>query len=173
MFCKNSVRWRYRLEKDYSWQSGYQLDQDWAFEDRRGTVRLILRADGTITVTAGYAWDGCTPKFCVLDLSVGVPDGAVHADTGQPKTYYASLIHDALYQFLPDGLPLNRSQADRCFLRLMTRDEFALRYLYYAAVRVFGDLFRRGGRQIRKPRGRRVPYSPATPAPRREPDTAI
>ena len=108
MLCKNSVRWRYCLDRHYSWPSGLRFDQDWAFADRAGVVRLILRTDGTMTVTAGYAWDGCTPKCCVLDLSIGVPDGVVNADTGKPKTYYASLIHDALYQFLPDDLPLTR-----------------------------------------------------------------
>lgn len=161
MLCKNSVRWRYCLDRPYTWQSGLPFDQDWAFEDRIGVVRLILRADGTMTVTAGYAWDGCTPKGCVLDLSFGVPDGVVSAVTGKPKTYYASLIHDALYQFLPDGLPLSRVQADRCFLRLMTREHFAWRHVYYWAVRALGGLFQRGGRWKRQTRGRRIAYSAA------------
>jgi hypothetical protein len=165
MFCKNAVRWRYCLDHDYSWQSGFQFEHNWAFEDRTGTVRLVLRTDGTITVTRGYAWDGCTPKFCLLDFSFGIPDGVVNASTGKPKTYYASLIHDALYQFLPDDLPLTRHQADHCFLRLMARNDFAPRYVYYGAVWVFGGLFRRGGRMIRKTRGRRVVHVAAGTAP--------
>jgi hypothetical protein len=165
MFCTNDVRWRYCLDHDHSWQSGHRFERDWAFVDRTGTVRLILRTDGTITVTRGYAWDGCTPKFCLFDLSVGVPDGVVHARTGKPKTYYASLIHDALYQFLPDDLPLTRRQADDCFLRLLARDDFAPRYIYYAAVRLLGGLFRKGGRMIRKTAGRRVRYAPPHASP--------
>lgn len=160
MFCRHSVKWRYRLDQDYHWESGLQIYQNWAFKDRDGNVRLILRVGGGITVTAGYAWDGCTPKFCVLDLSLGVPDGVVNATTGKPKTYYASLIHDALYQFLPNDLTLDRAQADGCFLRLMTRDQFLLRYIYYVAVRLFGGLFRRAGHRIRKTRGTRVAYAP-------------
>jgi len=162
MLCKNAVSWRYRLDHAYSWQSPYRFERDWAFEDRTGVVRLIVRTDGTIMVPRDYAWDGCTPKFCLLGFSFGVPDGVVHSRTGRPKTYYASLIHDALYQFLPDDLPLTRRQADDCFLRLMARDEFASRYIYYAAVRLLGGLFRRGGRVIRKTAGRRVVYTPRT-----------
>ena len=165
MFCKNDVRWRYCLDQDYSWQSGYGFEHAWAFEDRTGAVRLILRTDGTITVTRGYAWDGCTPRVCFVDFSLGVPDGVVHARTGKPKTYYASLIHDALYQFLPDGVPLTRRQADDCFLRLMARDDFAPRYVYFAAVRLLGGLFRRAARKIRKTAGRRARYTPPRASP--------
>lgn len=94
--------------------------------------------DGDVSVTAGYAWDGCTLKFCVLDVLIGIPDGAVYAGTGEPKTYYASLVHDALYQFLPEGLPYTRKEIDQFFLRFMRETGFALRHIYYLAVRVFG-----------------------------------
>jgi len=140
MTCRKAARWLYRLEHSHSWQSPYRFDRDWAFQDKRGRTRLVITSDGVITVTRGYAWDGCTPKFCLLDIVVGTPDGVVYLGSGFPKTYYASLIHDVLYQFLPDGLPLTRAQADRCFLLLMTESEFALRRLYYAAVRVFGPM---------------------------------
>lgn len=82
-----------------------------------------------------------------------MPDGVVHAGTGRPKTYYASLVHDALYQFLPDGLPLKRVDADRFFLRLMEKSEFGPRWIYWIFVRLFGGLFRRVARRIRKTRG--------------------
>jgi hypothetical protein len=130
----------YRLEHGHSWQSPFRVDRDWAFQDGKGHTRLVITAEGIISVTGGYAWDGCTPKMCFLDLVIGTPDGVVFLATGQPKTYYASLVHDALYQFLPAGLPLTRAQADRCFLVLMTESEFALRHVYYLAVRAFGWL---------------------------------
>jgi hypothetical protein len=60
--------------------------------------------------------------------------------TGQPKACYASPVHDALDQFLPDGLPLTRAQADRCFLLPMTESVFAPRHIYYLAVRALGWL---------------------------------
>ncbi len=159
------MKWVYELEADHTWASGYRVDRDWAFQDRAGVTRLILRRDGSITVTKGYAWDGCTPKVCFFDIQIGVPDGVVDARTRKPKTYYASLVHDALYQFVPDGLPFSRAQADRCFLRLMTETGFAPRCIYYVAVRLLGELFRRGGRRIRKTKGARVDWGPATTAP--------
>ncbi len=66
----------------------------------------------------------------------------MNARTGRPKTYFASMIHDALYQFLAQGLPYSRGEADRFFLRLMAESEFAPRYIYWFAVRVAGWLVR-------------------------------
>lgn len=153
MACSDTVRWLYRLDDHFTWRSPFPVDRDWAFQDADGHTRLLIAADGTITVLKGYAWDGCTPKICILDILVGTPDGAVYSTTGRPKTYYASLVHDALYQFLPDGLPLTRAQCDVCFLRLMERDNFTLRHVYYGAVRIFGGLARRITRQVRRTYG--------------------
>ncbi len=155
-FCKNSVSWLYRLERNFSWDSGLPIESDAAFKDKTGIVRLILEKDGRITVTSGYAWNGCSPKFCAFDILFGTPEGVVDSRTGKPKTYHASLIHDALYQFVPDGLPLKRSDADRCFLRLMEETGFMPRHLYYAAVRLFGWLVQRGTQHIRKNVGSRI-----------------
>ncbi len=138
--CRNSVKWLYRADDNFRWDSGLEIDEDMVFRDERGAIRLILERGGRITVTRGYAWNGCSPKFCFLDLLIGTSDGVVHARTGRPKTYFASMVHDALYQFLQADSPVNRRQADACFLRLMAESEFALRYLYWAAVRLFGWL---------------------------------
>ncbi|MBK9115780.1 MAG: hypothetical protein IPM22_09075 [Betaproteobacteria bacterium] len=102
----------------------------------------MIRANGAARVLAGYAWDGCTPKVVVCDVVLGTPDGATHALTGKPKAYYASLLHDALYQFLDADLPMSRKDADQVFLELLTRESFAPRGVYYAAVRAFGGLSR-------------------------------
>ena len=156
MLCRQGVKWIYCLPDDYSWRCPFPVGRDYAFQDKDGRTRLIIKSDGTLTVTKGYAWDGCSPKFCFLDLVIGTPDGVVFAGTGQPKTYFASLVHDALYQFLPDGLPLSRAQADRCFLLLMSKSEFRLRYLYYAAVRLCGWITLPITRRIRRYKGRRL-----------------
>jgi hypothetical protein len=153
MGCRDAARWLYRLDEHFTWRSPFPLERDWAFQDSDGHTRLVLTTEGDITVMKRYAWDGCTPKLCVFDLVVGTPDGAVHPDTGKPKTSHASLIHDALYQFVPDGLPLTRPQADTCFLRLMEERRFALRYLYYGAVRTLGWISRPVTRRIRKTYG--------------------
>lgn len=151
--CKNSERWVYTLPQDFSWEPGLAIPEDLAFRDKTGAVRLILKRSGAVTVTERYAWDGCSPKFCIFDVLLGTPDGVVDSTTKLPKTYYASLIHDALYQFLLDGLPFTRREADRCFLRLMGQTGFAPRYLYWAAVRTFGWLFVAQHRYKRKNRG--------------------
>ena len=98
--CKNTVRWLYRVDQDFSWRSPFPQTKGWEFRDRAGNTWLRLTRDGGITVMRAYAWDGCTPKVCILDILLGTPDGAVDSSTGRPKTYYASLVHDALCQFL-------------------------------------------------------------------------
>jgi hypothetical protein len=158
--CKDSLRWVFTLAHDFTWHSGFQIPEDLTFRDKAGQIRLILRRPDAITVTKDYAWDGCTPKVCFLDLNFGTPDGVVDSRTKQPKTYYASLVHDALYQFLLDGLPLTRAQADACFRRLMTETGFTLRHLYWAAVRVFGWLVVLLHRKKRRNKGVRQGVAP-------------
>ena len=138
MMCKKSVRWLYKIDENFSWESGHQVPEDLVFRDKTGKVRLLVEKSGCITVTTGYAWNGCSPKFCVFDLLLGTPDGVVHVETEKPKTYFASLIHDALYQFLLNGLPLRRYHADAFFRRLMKESDFAPRWIYWLAVRVLG-----------------------------------
>lgn len=144
--CKNAVKWRFRLEESHQWASGHPFPDDLVFRDKDGGVRMLVSRSGLLTITRHYAWDGCTPKFCVWDFSIGIPDGVVHAESGHPKTYYASLVHDVCYQFLPDGLPLKRREVDRFFLTLMTKYDFGPRWVYWIAVRLFGGFFRRAMR---------------------------
>jgi len=155
MLCRNAVDWLYRLDRTFTWESGLALPHDLAFRDKQGTVRLVIETSGRITVMRGYAWNGCSPKFCVLDILIGTPDGVVHAGTGKPKAYYASLVHDALYQFLPVAAPVTRRDADRCFLRLLAASDFKPRYVYWLAVRVFGWVVRLGKRRVRQWEGAR------------------
>ena len=149
MLCKHGARWLYRLERSYSWESGHLVPADLAFRDARGKVRLVIETSGRITVMRGYGWNGCSPKVCVLDITIGTPDGVVHVRTGRPKAYYASLVHDALYQFLPLATPLTRADADGFFLRLLAESDFAPRRLYWLAVRAFGWIVRLGTQRAR------------------------
>jgi len=126
--------WIYKLDRDYTRSatfSGAEFCAKW----------LTIAADGTLTIPAGYAWDGCTPKFSLLDLLVlGVPDGVVSVHTGKPKTYYASLVHDALYQYFA-WHSISRLEADQLFRDMMSERGFSLSWVYYWLVRVFGGLF--------------------------------
>ena len=83
--CQNSVKWVFELEEDYSWESGFTFTDDFAFKDKTGIVRLILFRNGKITVTKGYAWDGCSPKICIFDILIGTPDGVVDSRTKSLK----------------------------------------------------------------------------------------
>lgn len=106
--------------------------------------RLRLYAKGTIEVIAShsepFAWDGCTPKFIWKDIVLGTPDGVIDFRTDKPKTYYASLFHDALYQFAPRD-QVTRKQADLIMLDEMNRVDFKLAKTYYFFIRVFGWYF--------------------------------
>lgn len=156
-----SVRWIFLLEQDYSYNILKHLPTDWnegwAFVDRNGHRRLEIHPNGDAIILSGYAWDGCTPKFSVADIVFGTPDGIPNEITKKPKTYYASLLHDVLYQFLDAKVPLTRSQIDSVFLEILTRDRFAPRWIYFAAVRVFGGLFRLFTHWKRSYAGKRVP----------------
>ncbi len=96
-FCENSVPWLYVLDQHFTWESGLEIKEDVAFKDKTGVVRLVLEKGGRFTVMRGYAWNGCSPKYCLFDILLGTPDGVVDSRTGRPKTFYASLVHDALY----------------------------------------------------------------------------
>jgi len=141
MLCNKTEKWLFKLEKDYTWNCGRPIPDELSFKDQKKKIRLIIKKNGDIIVTERYSWDGCTPKFCILDILFGIPDGAVDTRTGKPKTYYASLIHDALYQFLNQGIPYKRRDVDLFFLRLMEVTDFKLGWIYYIAVRIFGSLF--------------------------------
>ena len=47
--CKNSVRWLYRLERDFDWESGHPVPDDLVFRDKTGVVGLIVEAEARIT----------------------------------------------------------------------------------------------------------------------------
>ena len=155
-----ALKWIFVLDEDCVWQSGRTFVEDCAYEDGKGKRRLEIRKNGEIRVLKGYAWDGCTPKFSFWDICVGTPDGVPNAETKKPKAYYASLLHDALYQFSIAGLPapLNeRAEIDLIFLKILERDGFAPRKLYYWAVRTLGwAMFHGYTRHKRAYRGRRI-----------------
>lgn len=126
--------WIYRLDRELVVQTD--------LTDRPFKARwLRVDREGTITIPAGYAWDGCTPKLSFFDLFViGTPDGIIQVKTGLPRTGRGSLVHDALYQYMA-WHEFSRAEVDRLFLDLMRRDDFLLSRAYWLAVRLFGGLF--------------------------------
>ncbi|AYC33486.1 DUF1353 domain-containing protein [Pseudomonas cavernae] len=101
-----------------------------------------------------YAWDGCSPKVAIYWLAlVGSPDWwerktpitRIHQGQLQrcevywPLAHHASLVHDALYQYLHVA-PVSKRSADRLFQRMLRQAGLPvwLTWLYYAAVSLFG-----------------------------------
>ena len=126
--------WIYKLKQDFTCQSqliGYHFQSEW----------LSVLPDGTVEIPKGYAWNGCSPKISMFDLFVvGTPDGIVDIKTMKPKTYYASMVHDALYQYYK-WHDINRERIDELFFRMMKKSGFKLASLYYQIVRSFGGSF--------------------------------
>lgn len=155
-----SVRWIYVLEDDVVYNIRKHLPSDWrksyAFFDKNGNCRLEIHSNGDARILSGYAWDGCSPKFSFFDILVGTPDGIPNELTKKPKTYYASLMHDVLCQFLEINPDVPRKKADKIFFELLERDRFAPKYLYYFAVSVFGGLGHQITRWKRSYDGKRI-----------------
>ena len=102
-----------------------------------GTSMVIIR--GSNPRKSGYAWDGCSPKFQILDLIIGTPDGIISHNTCKPLAYHASMIHDCLYQFRRDyDDKVLRKDIDKIFLDELRKENFQIAYVYYAMVRFFG-----------------------------------
>jgi len=121
----------------------YQIKTDFinrAFEKEF----LKIDDDGIITLLAsfekGYAWDGCSPKGNFIDITWGTPDGMLDIKTLKPKTYYASMIHDVLYQY-KDFHQITRKETDQLFYKMLKDANFKLAGLYYAVVRIGGGLY--------------------------------
>jgi len=115
-----SEGYKYQLVKDYTVKVdiiGETVDSDY----------IDLKADGTLTVYHGYAWDGPSgPTIDTQDFMRG------------------AMVHDALYQCMRDyGLDREkyRSVADATMRKLCLEDgmsSFRAWYTYHA-VRLFGD----------------------------------
>jgi len=64
-------------------------------------------------------------------------------------TYYASMFHDALYQFKEGGC-ISRKEADIIFRLLLKKAGFMWWPQYYAAVRIFGGFYGKWNRWTSK-----------------------
>jgi hypothetical protein len=119
------------------------------FVREAGTVSYELQRPRT------YAWDGCTPKRLFYWFAlVGTPDWW-HTElkikkltpTGElvEKTVFwqaalhASLVHDALYQYL-DNIPIAKEQVDQLFYAMLLEAQLPdfLANIYLFAVSRFG-----------------------------------
>jgi hypothetical protein len=113
---------------------------DRAFEEEF----LRIEDNGKITIKAnpqrGYAWDGCSPKKNFIDIIWGTPDGRFDLITEKQITYFASMIHDALYQYSRQ-ISLSRKEVDTLFKLNLQKSDFILANIYFLFVRTFGGFF--------------------------------
>lgn len=135
--------WRFQIEEPYE-RAVPQFDH-LVFSNRWLTI-----VDGVLTVSAGYAWDGCTPAYYLPLVGwVSVPNGAKNAH-GVPAAYHASLVHDALCQFREE-LDLSKADAVALFVQMLIEGGFpkwAAR-LYGRMVSWFGPQKWRGREPLR------------------------
>lgn len=137
------IRYLFTLGYDYSYWSPYLLDKDYYFYDDKDRLWLVLGSDGLIIVKKGYSWNGCSPKIEIMGRIFGTSDGPIDPDSKLPKqTYCASMVHDALSQFLNDpDMVLSKRRIDKIFYLILKRDGFKYASVYYYAVRVFGGAY--------------------------------
>lgn len=108
-----------------------------------------------LTQPKAYAWDGCTPKRLFFWLAlIGTPDWWHGEHTVQSITQqgqlvekkvfwqlcmHASLVHDALYQYL-DTIPLTKVQVDQLFHDMLIEAGMPsfMAKVYHWAVDKFG-----------------------------------
>ncbi|MEK1905399.1 MAG: DUF1353 domain-containing protein [Pseudomonas sp.] len=130
-----------------------------------------------------YAWDGCTPKVPFYWLAIiGIPDwwekqhrllrlevGTVHEqEVFWPLAHPASLVHDALYQYL-NVAPVAKHEADLLFFHMLREAGMVrpLAFAYYLAVRVFG------APDVRGPAAEHPPLRCLSPLPSALPQAAV
>lgn len=110
----------------------YQLASDYVIQTRIKPKKAVDRPflkmalDGTLTVAAGYAWDG--PSGPVLDTD---------------ENLRASLVHDALYQLMRKRhltIKHHKDKADKLFKKLCIEDGVpsATAKIYYMGLKVAG-----------------------------------
>ena len=137
-----SKYWKFVSHKDFSYRTPILQNRACDFK------WLRIAPDGTITVKGshgkGYAWDGCTPKLNLLHITWGNFDGELKRfEKGdyKPYTYYASMVHDVLYQYKRCA-PITRKEADLIFYDMLKDAGFMWARVFYLGVRLLGWWFR-------------------------------
>ena len=140
--------YRFTLIEPHKWNCGYtlynlQLGEVRHFADKNGKVWLTIHHNGDFLISAGYSWDGCSPKLAKIgNFWIGVPDGRINPETGKHQAYFATLIHDILYQFKhKDHMPFSRREMDKFFYQLLKESNFRFTKLYFWAVRLLGGIW--------------------------------
>jgi hypothetical protein len=130
------------------YRSKVQAGESVHLKDKRGNTWAILRHDGLL-IQAGYSWDGCSPKYSVFGVGVGVWDGfnIFHPEIKEicQQAKYPSLVHDVFYQFWDQVADYTtKPNVDNYFYFDLVAVNFPLSGLYYWFVRKLGTWFTGG-----------------------------
>jgi hypothetical protein len=126
--------YKYTLDVDYVYENILPGIDDGKYIISRDGLSIIIK-DGTVTVKAGYSWDGCSPKIKIGSKIIGTPDGRYD------ETKRASCIHDALYQIHRSVRKLKRITVDKIFRDELLKANWKLTKVYYDTVRALGGLY--------------------------------
>ena len=133
--------WKFVHHEDYTYNSKILqnrfCDFNWLSISKNGDIKVKG------SYKKGYAWDGCTPKKNLLHITWGNFDGRLKRfgkGDYKPYTYYASMIHDILYQYKRCA-PITRLEADRILYIMLKDSGFMWAWAYYIGVRLLGWWF--------------------------------
>ena len=118
------------------------------FYDLNGNMLGFVRGRNII-IYDNYLWNGCSPRVWVykpLNITIGTPNGPykllsycgvdnVTKLEKLPVTGHASLLHDFLCQFTPEGM--TQKEIDYEFFCQLEKVGFKFSRLYWAGVRLF------------------------------------
>ena len=127
-----SEKYRFLLRSDFTLTLPEDWHGHWLFYENGKCLATML--DSSMTIYAGFSWDGCSPSqlFGIKWLSAPSP----------ASTIVGSLYHDLFYQFVGvRGCPWDRRCADDELRSLLRGNSFPAADLYYYAVRLFGGNF--------------------------------
>lgn len=123
---KKRRKYKYTLHSDYEYQTSIQVDKG------RDLGLLAIATDGKLRIKKGYAWDGASGP-------------AVDTKT----IMRASLVHDALYQLMREGVipQSQRERADMILREICIADKMSKLGVWcvYKAVRLLGARSARPG----------------------------
>jgi hypothetical protein len=173
----------YQLEQDYPCdfslffdpetisQFKAEVTEDRIFYDSDHRIVMTIKPSCQIVVRKGYRWDGCSPKFNILNLFwVGTPDGLVIGSEREVDqkgidvdipigseriTHKASAVHDVLGYCKRDPkmpsifkaygsdlwLSPGRRARDTLFLKILKEKRFSPRFIYYGVTALLGPFF--------------------------------
>ncbi len=137
---KKATFYKYTLEENKEYPFLLNKDINFKGYDRFKQLLVSICA-GSVTVHAGYSWDGCSVKVAQIGpIFIGTPDGFKN------QTKYASLIHDVLYQFNKEineqnNNLLTREKVDQIFYDELVKARWPLARIYWFAVRKLGGKF--------------------------------